>query len=159
MPQTLIKNIIRQLNELQNGSRWFDQSIKDKISILSETDAFKKPIPQVHSVAEHISHIIAWRNECLLRFKGQRTQLMNSPDDWKDNSELSKYGWENLKDQFYESTENLVKELKDKDDSFLEIMFQDTDYNFHYIIEGIIQHDIYHLGQIGVTIKLLQKSC
>ena len=158
MSQVLIKNIIRQLHEIQEGSLWFDQCIKDKIDTLSDAEAFARPIPQVHSVAEHISHMLEWRKECLLRFKGQRTDLMNSADDWKDDIELKKMGWVNLKTLFYESTITLINALQNQNDTYLETMFADTDYNFHYIIEGIIQHDIYHLGQIGITIKLLNQK-
>ena len=158
MPQTLIKNIIRQLDELDNGSRWFDQCFKEKLSSVSDTEAFIRPVPAVHSVAEQVSHIIAWRQEALRRFKQERTDLMNSAEDWRENTELMKTGWQNLKDQLYESTADLISVLENKDDTFLEIIFRDTDYNFHYVIEGIIQHDLYHLGQIGVTIKLLQQK-
>ncbi len=158
MTKILLKNIIRQLTEIQDGSLWFDQSFKEKIEPLSDSEAFYRPIPQVHSVAEHISHILEWRKECLLRFKGQRTELMHSPDDWKDNDTLSKIGWVNLKNLFYESTVTLIKALENQDDIYLETMFADTNYNFHYLIEGIIQHDLYHLGQIGITIKLLNQK-
>lgn len=158
MPQLFIKDIIRQLRELQEGSMWFDQSFKDKIEGLTEAEAFSNPLPAIHSVAEQLSHILAWRDECLLRFKGERTDLMNSPEDWRNNTELRKIGWNALKKQFYTSTITLIDALKDQDDAYLDIRFQDTDYNFHYIIEGIIQHDLYHLGQIGVTIKLLKQS-
>jgi uncharacterized damage-inducible protein DinB len=156
MPQLLINDILRQLQELQEGSRWFDQSLKDKISGLSDEEAFTRPIPELHSVAEHISHIIAWRKECLLRFNGQRTELMNAPEDWQDNTSLKKTGWPKLKALLYESTDQLIKALQDKDDAYLEIPFQDTDYNNHYLIEGILQHDLYHLGQMGITVKMLK---
>jgi uncharacterized damage-inducible protein DinB len=155
MSQVLIKNIIRQLREIQDGSLWFDQYFKDKIENLSDADALARPLSQVHSVAEHVSHMLEWRKECLLRFKDIKTDLMNSADDWKDNIELTKIGWANLKNAFYESTVTLIHALENQDDTYLETKFQDTDYNFHYLIEGIIQHDLYHLGQIGVTIKLL----
>lgn len=158
MHQVLIKDIIRQLHEIQDGSLWFDQCFKGKIGNLSDAEALSRPIPQVHSVAEHVSHILEWRKECLLRFKGMKTDLMNSPEDWKDNIELSKIGWTNLKNAFYESTLTLIHTLENQDDAYLETKFQDTDYNFHYLIEGIIQHDLYHLGQIGITIKLLNKN-
>lgn len=158
MPQVLIKDIVRQLIEIQEGSLWFDQCFKEKIDKLSNDEALTRPIPQVHSVAEHISHIIEWRKECLLRFNGQRTDLMNSPDDWKDNIALRKIGWINLKHLLYESTVTLVDALQGQDDTYLETKFLDTDYNFHYLIEGIIQHDLYHLGQIGITIKLLNQA-
>ena len=158
MSKILINNIIRQLNEIQDGSLWFDQCFKEKIDSLSDDEAFKRPIPEVHSVAEHISHIIEWRKECLLRFKGQRTDLMDSPDDWKCNDELSKIGWLNLKNAFYQSTVTLIDALQNHDDDYLEIKFSDTNYNFHYLIEGIVQHDLYHLGQIGITIKFVKQK-
>jgi uncharacterized damage-inducible protein DinB len=157
MAQILIKNIVRQLHEIQEGSLWFDQCFKDKIDELSDFEALTKPIPQVHSVAEHISHMLEWRKECMLRFKGLRTELMNSPDDWKANTELSKIGWTELKNAFYNSQSELIRLTESQDDTYLETKFLDTDYNFHYLIEGIIHHDLYHLGQIGVTIKLLKK--
>ena len=155
MAQVLIKNIIRQLHEIQEGSLWFDQCFKDKIDGLSDAEALTSPIPQVHSVAEHVSHMLEWRKECMIRFNGLRTELMNSPDDWKDNIELSKIGWTELKNAFYNSQLELIRLMESQDDTFLETKFLDTDYNFHYLIEGIIHHDLYHLGQIGVTIKLL----
>jgi uncharacterized damage-inducible protein DinB len=158
MADVLIKNILRQLREIQDGSLWFDQCFKEKVDSLSEADALTRPNPHVHSVAEHISHIVAWRKECLLRFGGQRTDLINSADDWKDSTALREIGWPTLKNLFYESTVTLIHALENQDDAYLETRFQDTDYNFHYLIEGIIQHDIYHLGQIGITIKLLNSK-
>ena len=158
MPQVLIKNIIRQLNELHDGSLWFDQCFKDKIDNLPIDYVFKRPIPDVHSVAEHVSHMLEWRKECLLRFAGERTELMNSPDDWKNNIELETYGWTKLKEAFYNSRYELINLIKDRDDTYLETKFLDTDYNFYYLIEGIIQHDLYHLGQIGITIKLINEN-
>lgn len=156
MPQILVQNLIRQLNELQEGSLWFDQSLKDKIDQLTEEEAFARPLPQVHSVAEHVSHMLEWRKECLLRFEGKRRDLMNSPEDWKSNAELKAVGWINLKNLLYDSTKKMVDVLKNLDDTYLETKFLDTGYNFHYLVDGIIQHDIYHLGQIGITLKLMR---
>ena len=34
MPRILINNLIRQLNEIETGSRWFDQSFRDKFDHL-----------------------------------------------------------------------------------------------------------------------------
>jgi len=158
MSRLLIENIIRQLNEIQDGSLWFDQCFKDKIDHLSDDEALTRPMPQMHSVAEHISHMLEWRKECVLRFKGLKTELMNSPADWKDIAELRMLGWTNLKKALYDSRLELIHLFANQDDTYLETKFLDTEYNFHYLIEGIIQHDLYHLGQIGVTIKLLNEN-
>ena len=82
---------------------------------------------------------------------------MHGTEDWKDNIELIKIGWANLKKMLYESQTELISLFDRQDDSYLQNAFLDTDYNFHYLIEGIIHHDLYHLGQIGITIKLLNK--
>lgn len=157
MSTILIRNFIRQLNEIQDGSLWFDQSFKDKLDSVSADDAFKRPIPSVHSVAEHVSHMLEWRKECILRYQGGKTELMESPDDWKDNVTLQKIGWTNLKEALYASTPELIALIVNRDDKYLETRFRDTDYNFKYLMEGIIHHDLYHLGQIGITIKLLRQ--
>jgi uncharacterized damage-inducible protein DinB len=156
MSRVLINDILRQLNEIESGSLWFDQCFKDKFGSLSDEDAFARPLPQLHSVAEHVSHMLEWRKECILRYKGLKTELMNSPADWKSNTELRMMGWSNLKNALYQSRSELMDLFADKDDTYLKNRFLDTEYNFHYLIEGIIQHDLYHLGQIGVTIKLLK---
>lgn len=156
MSNTLVNNFIRQLKEIEEGSPWFDQSLKQKLEDLAESTVFVKPLPAVHSVAEHVSHMLQWRKECILRFNGSRTELMNSPEDWKDNDQLKKIGWPELKSSLYNSTQSMIQLIAGKDDSYLDTVFQDTDYNYKYLIEGIILHDIYHLGQIGVTLKLIE---
>lgn len=158
MSRVLINNLIRQLNEIQDGSLWFDQCFKNKIDNLSDDEALRRPLPQIHSVAEHISHMLEWRKECVRRFKGLKTELMNSPDDWKGNIELSAFGWTNLKNALYNSRLELIELFRNQEDTYLENKFLDTEYNFHYLIEGIIQHDLYHLGQMGITIKLLNEN-
>jgi len=156
MSAILIENFIRQLNEIQEGSLWFDQCFKDKLESLSAEDAFARPAPVVHSVAEHVSHMLEWRKECILRYQGGKKELMDSPEDWKDNTVLREIGWNNLKNALYASRLDLINLLQGRDDIYLERRFSDTNYNFKYLLEGIIHHDVYHLGQIGITIKLLK---
>ena len=158
MPNILINNFIRQLNEIEHGALWFDQSFRDKLDKLPEATAFATPLPGVHRVAEHVSHMLEWRYECIRRFDGLKYDLMHAPEDWKGNEELSTTGWDALKASLYKSTESMIALIEGKDDAFLDTPFQDTGYTNKYLVEGIIHHDIYHLGQIGVTLKLLQST-
>ena len=156
MANILINNFIRQLNEIEHGALWFDQSFRDKLDALPETTVFVRPLPEVHSVAEHVSHMLEWRYEAIRRFDGLKFDLMNTADDWKDNAALNQIGWGPLKAALYQSTLSMIALIDGKDDAYLDTPFQDTGYTYKYLIEGIIHHDIYHLGQIGVTLKLLQ---
>ncbi len=155
MSQLLVNNLIRQLNEIHDGSKWFDQYFQEKIGGLSETEAFTKPHPFMHSVAEQVSHMLEWRKECMQRFLDKKYDLMHAPEDWKDNEQLQQTGWPALLEAFEQSRYDMIALIDGKDDAYLETPFQDTDYNYHYLIEGIIQHDIYHMGQIGIVVKML----
>ena len=156
MPSTLINNFIRQLKELQEGSLWFDQSLKDKLENLTESTAFARPHPAVHCVAEHVAHMLEWRKECIERVKGGYTDLMNSAADWQAITALRAIGWTELKRLLYQSTTDMIALIEAKEDIYLDTPFLDTEYTYKYLVEGIIEHDIYHLGQIGVTLRLLQ---
>lgn len=157
MARILIEDIIRQLHELEEGSLWFDQSFKGKLDHLPSDLVFVRPVPGVHCVAEHVSHMIAWRKECMARFNGNKFDLMNTPADWPEPENLQHIGWPSLKAQLYQSTLDLIRLFDGRDDEYLKVPFRDTEYNNHYLIEGILQHDIYHLGQIGVTLKLIDQ--
>lgn len=114
MLQILIQNVLRQLREHQDGLLWFDQCLRDKLSGLTDEEAFIRPIPEVRSIAEHVSHILKWRKEALRRFNMERTVLMKSPDDWKDNTTLREVGWYRLRELLYERTALLIQALEGK---------------------------------------------
>ena len=53
---------------------------------------------------------------------------------------------------------DLLKEtsLSNQNDDYLLLKYApETEHNNMYLIEGCLHHDIYHLGQIGLTIKLI----
>lgn len=156
MSRKIVENIIVQLGDIQNGKTWYGDNLENKIEPISETLAFERPIPGVHSVAELISHIWVWRMHAIKLLQGQKSNLnVESPENWRSNEELKKIGWKRLKADLGESQAELIAFLTDKDDTFLENNEYKPNHNFKYLIEGIVHHDLYHLGQIGITIKLL----
>lgn len=158
MADCLMQNFIRQLYEIQQGSPWFDQSFREKLEPLTEQQVFRNPLPGIHSVAEHVSHMLEWRKECIRRFHGEKYELMHSPEDWIPTAVLQQRGWKPLLEELYASTGLLAALIEGRDDQYLDTVFRDTGYTNKYLMEGIIHHDIYHLGQIGVCLRLLQDA-
>ncbi len=155
MENKLIKNIVAQFQDIQEQELWLDENFKKKIDTLPERLAFERPLPELHSVAELISHILVWRKESILKLKGQHSNLtMESPENWATNDVLKKKGWEKIKSDFYQSQKDIIKLIENETDDFLERKYLDG-YKFKYLIEGLIHHDLYHLGQIGIVIKFL----
>ncbi len=109
-----------------------------------------KPTEGAHSIAQLLSHTIYWRESLIKKLENdlEYKASMKSEDNWRTNENLKLLGWKKLRSQFEESQKKIVTLLAKQDDSFLEKPYQKT-VTMHDLIKGIIQHDIYHLGQIA----------
>lgn len=156
MSYTLIQNTILQLQDVQDQENWLDENFEKKIGSVEDDEVFKRPLPELHSVAELISHVLVWRIETIRKLKNMDSKLtVDSPENWRTNDELKEIGWKNLKNKFFQSLHTLIEILEGKDDTFLDKRYRNKD-SFKYLIEGLIHHDLYHLGQLGIIIKFLR---
>lgn len=161
--KTLMHYLSRQLEEINYGDIWLGSSLKEKIEAITDQTAFIRPIPDIHSVAEIIAHLTTWNIEIANAIRQESgKQIVFKPDSWRSNQELQTLGWERIKDTYKSSILAISVLIRDKDDAFLEETYFDNDhkkeYPYSFVLEGLIHHIPYHLGQIGITIKLLLKK-
>ena len=92
--------------------------------------------------------------------KGSKTD--DCEENWLTNDKLEILGWDNIKSAYDKTLSELIDLLKSKDDEFLNEQYYDTDfkdnYEYSFVINGMLHHDIYHLGQLGIIIKYLKES-
>lgn len=158
-----INSIIRQLNELQNGKPWVGETFDKKLATITAKEAFKRPLPKLHSIAELMAHLTSWRKDMILKIQtGKGSLTTDSHENWPTNSELESIGWEKLKEAYKKSLSDVIMLLQSKDDQFLDEHYYDIDfkgtYPYSFAIEGMLHHDIYHLGQMGLVIKLIKEN-
>lgn len=158
----LIENIIQQLEAVQNGKLWIGSTFNSKLNQVDENSVFLRPIENLHSVAEIISHLTLWRKETILKIQtGKGSKTDDCEENWLDNNKLKTVGWDNIKSEYDRTLSELIDLLKSKDDEFLSELYYDTDfkgdYEYRFVINGMLHHDIYHLGQLGIIIKYLKK--
>ncbi|MBQ4915914.1 DinB family protein [Maribacter sp. MMG018] len=156
----LIQHIIDQLIEIQQGKPWIGSSYDSKLQLISNDIVFIKPTEKLHSVAEIISHLTLWRKEALLKIKtGTGSKTDDCEENWLSNDKLISKGWIKIKSEYDNSLLELIALLKEKDDSFLNETYYDTDfkgtYRYNFLLNGMLHHDIYHLGQLGIILKHL----
>jgi len=159
----LIKNIIQQLEDVQHGKLWIGSSFHNKLSQIDEESVFLRPIEGLHSIAEIISHLTLWRKETILKIQtGKGSKTDDCEENWLTNDTLKRVGWDHVRSTYDNTLLTLIKLLKSKDDTFLNEQYYDTDfkdyYPYSFVIQGMLHHDLYHLGQLGIIIKYLKKS-
>src|SRR6185295_7488706 len=118
MNRTLIDNYIKQFSEINSGSPWIDETFKKKIDALTDAEAFAKPLPQIHSVAELISHLTEWRKIIADALTGLPYEsIFDTPSNWKSNDLLKPLGWNKLKNEFYDSHKEIIFFLEKQNDA------------------------------------------
>ncbi len=157
----LIEYIIDELKNIQNGKIWIGSSYESKLNSIDDNLVFERPIKNMHSIAEIISHLTLWRSEAILKIKtGTGSKTDDCEENWLPNSRLKEKGWTKIKLEYDNTLTELIALLKEKDDSFLKKEYYDTDfkdsYEYRFLLNGMLHHDIYHLGQLGLVIKYLK---
>ena len=147
----------RQLEQLYNCDPWFVDSFLGKLNNINDQNAFVRPTGNLHTIAELVAHCFYWRSALIDSLKGNVYRYsMESPNNWRSNEELKAEGWNSLFKNLDNSQAVLLKLLDSFNEEDLQKEFR-PNARITDLINGIIQHDIYHLGQIGLTIKLIKQ--
>ena len=159
----LINEFIEQWRKVQEGRLWMGNHFQQKLEMISEDMAFTRPLPSLHSPAEIVAHLLAWRLDAIEKIKSGRGHLMEEHEaNWPTNEELRKKTWKQLVNQYHASQNEIMFLLRDKNDDFLEETYEDQDFagrfSYSFMLNGLLQHDVYHLGQLGIIIKLLEEQ-
>jgi len=150
-----VQSLIYKLNEVFEGEPWFGDSL---MSRLNEIDykLVNKKLTNSNSIAILVQHLINWRIFAVEKLEGNESFdiELNSEKDWTNIVIKSKKEWDELLDQLIATQNKMIDILKQQEnDFFLSQMVSGRAHSFEYLIEGIIQHDIYHFGQIELLAK------
>jgi hypothetical protein len=74
--------------------------------------------------------------------------------DWRQ-IDPEKHTWEKGLAELKTIHEKILQLLEEKDDEFLKEKVDYRNYQFRYLLNGLMQHNIYHAGQIAYITKYL----
>ncbi|GAA4309108.1 hypothetical protein GCM10023115_36150 [Pontixanthobacter gangjinensis] len=157
----LTEEIIKSMSETFEGQPWFGDSVMRKLENLPYVIGYKTCIPESHNVAQIVGHLIAWKRYAVEKLKENESYNIeiDTPEDWPEINVHSQEEWEELKRELVAAQGNIYEQLNaKKDDSYLQKKVSGKEYNFDYLLNGIIQHDIYHIGQIGLIESQLKNK-
>lgn len=153
-----IQSIIRNLQNTLDGDPWYGRPV---YAILREVDssvAYHKPTPGPHSLIDLLYHMLTWAEFTLKRIEKNRIDDLDAFEklDWREIDPLI-HDWDEGLAAFIATNQQIIALLHSKEDSFLNETVDYRDYNFRYLLNGIIQHNIYHIGQVAYVKKLAEQ--
>ncbi len=149
--------IAEQLKDSYQGAPWFGRNMQELLGEVNKEIAFKK-IANQHSILELLWHTITWREftiSCLEKIKTKSLQHFEE-EDWRELDHNDESLWQKGLERIHQTQNSLIICLEKQKDELLDKIVPERDYNFRKLLHGVIQHDIYHLGQIAYINKLLQ---
>jgi uncharacterized damage-inducible protein DinB len=129
----------------------------EKLADVTEQEAFTPPAKDVHTIAELVAHVIYWRSPIIKKLKGEKDYAasVDNSDNWIPLDKLKAKGWKSLLKDFAESQNQVVSLLNDAKPEFFKGEYSEGN-SWDYVVEGIAQHDIYHLGQLALVKKMIR---
>lgn len=145
-----------QLKRSQEGIAWHGPSLREALDGLTAEQACAKPIENAHSVWELVNHIIAWEQIARRRLEGESQIEVPDEINFPPALDTSDAAWQETMRSLDASHRSLRDGIKKIDDARLEETAPGTDYSIYVLLHGVIQHNLYHAGQISLLKKAIQ---
>lgn len=151
-----IEHITTTLRSVLEGEPWYGRSVMKLLQEIDPPIVHKKPNENSHSLIELLYHMNIWAEFTLKRLEKDEKKDVASFEklDWRE-IDPNEHTWEKGLAQFKVTHDLIIELMETKDDEFLLEKVDFREYNFRFLLYGIIQHDIYHIGQIAYLKKIL----
>src|SRR5680860_61922 len=141
------EKIISLFEKLYDGHPWIDVTIMATLQKISGQKAATKVLSNCNSIWEITNHMISWRENVLQRVQGK---IITTPSDnyIKPIADTSQKAWMKTLEELKKTQKEWITFLKKFDEVDFQKQYPSNAMTYYEHIQGIIQHDAYHLGQI-----------
>jgi uncharacterized damage-inducible protein DinB len=144
-----------QIRRAFEGDAWHGDSILEILAGVDAKVAAAHPIKNAHSIWELVLHITAWDGAVLRRSEGM-AENVSDKENFPPVTDSSEAAWRKAVEQLKTTYEQLVKAVAAFPDSRLQEQVpgkKEKYHTFFYNFSGIVQHELYHAGQIALLKK------
>jgi len=148
-----LEQLIYEYDQIMIGEGWYGDPVWKILQDIDAQCAAAQPIARAHTISQLVMHMAFWEQVALRRFSGPETPDLagNFPEPavWDADE------WQKTLEAFRESNREFRHGVSLLDASCLDQKTPGGQHSFRYELVGVMQHHIYHAGQIA----LLKKAC
>jgi uncharacterized damage-inducible protein DinB len=137
------------------GPAWHGPSLRELLEGVTAEQAAARPIVGAHSIWELVNHIIAWEQITKRRLEGDPVNDVPDEVNFPPVVDTGEQAWQTALESLAASNQSLRDSIKQIDDAKLEEMAAGQSYSNYAMLHGVIQHDLYHAGQIALLKKAI----
>lgn len=140
-----------QLSRSLNGGAWHGPAVLEVLDGVGWSLAVARPVPGAHTIAELVLHVTTWMRVARERVAG----------DWRDVPDEEDFppqprdapGWLQAKQALMDEGASLDRAIADLSDDALSEPAPHGQYSLESMLDGVVQHNLYHAGQMAILHK------
>jgi len=131
---------------------WYGPTVAELLAKIPPELATTPPVPGAHSISELLQHLLLW-NERI-----RNTSESNPMPRWDAEKEWAEPAipWKELVARWNQSRDLLEERIRKFPVEDLTKQVPGRNYPYETMFHGILQHAIYHSGQIAMVLSMLQ---
>ena len=151
------ERIADQLKRSVRGIAWHGPSVLEILQDVTPDEALARAIPGAHTIAELVLHVTAWLRAVDRGLDTGTTQL-TTEQDWPPVEQP--FDWAAAVESLRDTSKTLGQRLALLPDDALERLVRgyDQEYSTYVLLHGVVQHNLYHAGQLMLLKKALRSS-
>ena len=146
--------IADQLTRAFTGDAWHGSPLREILAGISAEEASARPLPSAHTIWELVVHIDIYLKVAIAATKGTpMPKLYGTESDWPAVADLSPAAWTETSSRLFQDAEQMSETIASWTDAKLLDTVPGRDYDFYLLFHGLVQHSLYHGGQIAMLKK------
>ena len=148
-----VARIADQLRRSQQGGAWHGPALAELLADVDAAQALRRPNPAAHNIWELVNHIIAWQTAANGAVRGGVMPRLAKADDWPPAGRTEAQ-WRAAVKRLAKVNQELLTGLSKFPEQRLDDQLPGRKHSFHFMLHGIVQHNLYHGGQVALLKKL-----
>jgi uncharacterized damage-inducible protein DinB len=145
----MFRHLADQLRFAFEGGAWHGPAVFELLARVDAAQAERRPLPGRHSIWEITLHIAAWLRAAHQRLLGERGAVADS-ENFPAIQDRSASAWAADQERLAACYRQLHDAILGLGPADLERAVTGQDYDVHFLLDGVIQHSLYHAGQIAL---------
>ncbi len=148
-----IDRILDQLQRSFERVAWHGSAVLELLDGVTAKQAAYRPAANVHSIEELVLHMATWKRVVSARIRG-RVFDPTAEQDWPPSGAADTARFAAALAALEQAHRELVAAAGEVDDKDLDQRGTPSGSSRYILLHGVVQHDLYHAGQIAILRKL-----
>jgi uncharacterized damage-inducible protein DinB len=146
---TEIERIADQLHRSSYGKAWHGPALQELLKDVTPEQAARRTISGAHTIWEIVLHIATWESTAAAALSGVAMPALPWAGDWPETPG----SWQEAQARLEHATDELESRIGKLSPARLPVKTPGREYSIYFLLHGVVQHNLYHAGQITLLKK------